>query len=49
MAQLAVAAALARDTALFGYLPIMLAAGGVAGVATGYAAMRIAGIIKIKM
>ena len=47
MAQLSAAALIARDTAVYSYMPILLAAGMAAGFATGFIAVRINRIIKI--
>ena len=46
LAQLAAASAIARDFAILGYLPILLAAGVAAGCATGYIALRVRNISK---
>jgi heptaprenyl diphosphate synthase len=45
--QLAAASALARDPAVFGYLPVLLVAGVAAGCATGFVAGRLSVIFKI--
>lgn len=44
MTQLAAAAALAGDPAVFGYLPVLLIAGVLTGCATGFAAQRVMNI-----
>jgi heptaprenyl diphosphate synthase len=47
VAQLAAAAAIAGDAAVFGYLPILLIAGVAAGCATGLITVRMGAIFKI--
>ena len=46
VSQLAAAAAIARDLAVFGYLPALLIAGVAAGCATGFIAARVSAISK---
>ena len=46
MAQLAAAAAIARDFAILAYLPILVVAGIAAGCATGFIALRVHNIFK---
>ena len=45
MSQLAAASLIARDLAIFGYMPVLLAAGAAAGIATGYVALKANSII----
>ena len=47
MSQLSAAALIARDSAIFGYMPALLIAGLAAGLATGFIALRVRGIIDL--
>jgi heptaprenyl diphosphate synthase len=49
VSQLAAAALLAGDPAVFGYLPILICAGAITGFATGYAASRVTRLLNARV